>query len=81
MKTGAAISGGAHLAFLAIAFFGITVTKFKADEDGVSVELDYVGVLATDLPNGKKAGETLRLTGRSHFVFRDGKIVRLTDYS
>ena len=58
-----------------------TVTKFESEGNGASVEVDYTGVLAVDLPNGMKVGETLQLKGRSQFVFRDGKIYRLTDYS
>ncbi|NJL36698.1 MAG: nuclear transport factor 2 family protein [Leptolyngbyaceae cyanobacterium RM2_2_4] len=58
-----------------------TVTKFNLDGDGASLEIEYVGVLATNLPNGMKLGETLQLTGRSELDFRDGKIYRLTDYS
>jgi ketosteroid isomerase-like protein len=58
-----------------------TVTKFNLDGDGASLEIDYVGVLAANLPNGMKAGETLQLTGRSEFDFRDGKIYRITDHS
>jgi hypothetical protein len=37
--------------------------------------------LASDLPNGMKAGETLRLNGRSEFTFCDGKIYRIKDVS
>ena len=40
-----------------------------------------MGVLAGDLPNGMKAGEVLRLKGRSVFGFQEGKIYRLTDTS
>jgi ketosteroid isomerase-like protein len=58
-----------------------TITKFESDGCGASIEVDYVAVLVADLPNGMKAGETLHLTGRSVFEFRDGKIYRLTDYS
>jgi ketosteroid isomerase-like protein len=58
-----------------------TVTRFDLDGDGASLEIDYVGVLAANLPNGMKVGETLQLAGCSEFDFRDGKIYRLTDYS
>lgn len=58
-----------------------TVTNFEASGDEASIDIDYTAVLATDLPNGMKAGETLQLAGRSDFVFRDRKIYRLTDYS
>ena len=43
--------------------------------------MDYQGVLAKDLGPGLAAGDTLRLTGRSAFAFRDGLIVDLLDES
>ena len=30
----------------------------------MTVEIDYEGVLKMDIPNGSKAGETLRLKGK-----------------
>ena len=58
-----------------------TMTAFEASGNEAVIEVDYSAVLATDLPGGMKAGETLQLTGRSEFVFRSGTIYRLTDYS
>jgi ketosteroid isomerase-like protein len=58
-----------------------TVRAFESDGDKAVVEVGYEAVLAVDLPNGMKAGETLRLDGRSEFVFRDGRIYQLADYS
>ncbi len=58
-----------------------TVKKFESSGDRAVVEVAYEAVLAADLPNGMKAGATIGLDGRSEFVFRDGKIYRLTDYS
>jgi ketosteroid isomerase-like protein len=58
-----------------------TITKFRTEDDLVFMDVEYEGVLASDLPNGMNAGETLRLNGRSEFTFRDGKIYRLTDTS
>lgn len=58
-----------------------SITRFRASDEGASVEVDYTAVLAEDLPNGMKSGETLRLTGRSNFTFKDGKISKLVDYS
>lgn len=58
-----------------------TVRTFESHEDKAVIEVVYEAVLASDLPNGMKAGETLRLDGRSEFVFRDGKIHQLADYS
>jgi ketosteroid isomerase-like protein len=48
-------------------------------EPGMAVEIDYRAVLASDLPNGMKAGDTIELTGRSEFRFRDGRIVSIVD--
>lgn len=58
-----------------------TPTKFEAEGEGVSVDIDFTGTLATDIPDGMKAGDELHVSGRSEFVFRDEKIYRLTDYS
>lgn len=58
-----------------------TITSFEMKDDQAFIGVDYEGVLASDLPNGMKAGETLRLNGRSEFAFRDGKIYRITDIS
>ena len=57
-----------------------TATKFEAEGEVVSVDIDFTGTLATDIPDGMRAGDELRVTGRSEFVFRDEKIYRLTDY-
>lgn len=57
------------------------ITGFRADGDTAAVDIRYEGTLASDLPNGMKAGETLRLEGRSEFGFQDGRIDRITDYS
>lgn len=56
-----------------------TITSFEAKDDQAFIGVDYEGVLSADLPNGMKVGETLRLTGRSEFAFRDRKIYRIMD--
>jgi hypothetical protein len=45
------------------------------------VEIDYKGILASDLPNGRNAGEKLELKGKSVFQIKDNKIIVLEDYS
>jgi ketosteroid isomerase-like protein len=55
--------------------------QFWTKDDQAFIVLDYEGVLATDLPDGLHAGETVRLKGRSEFTFRDGQISRITDIS
>lgn len=57
------------------------ITAFHHDDDAVNVDVDYEGVLRVDIPGGPRAGESLRLAGKSVFRFRDGLIHALTDYS
>ena len=58
-----------------------TITAYHHHGETVSVEIDYEGVLREDIPNGLKAGEIVKLKGKSDFQFRDGLIHSLTDYS
>lgn len=58
-----------------------TITDWEFSGDTVTIEIEYEGQLAIDLPNGFRAGETLRLTGQSVFVFEGDQIVALTDKS
>jgi ketosteroid isomerase-like protein len=58
-----------------------TATAFAIEDDRATVEVMYEGVPSADLPNGMKAGEVVRLQGRTHFEFRDGKISRIVDHS
>jgi ketosteroid isomerase-like protein len=57
------------------------ILTFWSNADQASIAVTFEGVLASDLPNGMKAGETLRLNGRSEFTFCDGKIYRIKDVS
>ncbi|WP_425420584.1 nuclear transport factor 2 family protein [Phaeodactylibacter xiamenensis] len=58
-----------------------TITAWEFTGDTVTIEIDYEGQLAVDLPNGLRAGDTLRLSGQSVFVFEGDRIVALTDKS
>ena len=58
-----------------------TILKFQSNADEASIEVAYEGVLASDLPNGMEAGETLHLNGQSVFTFRDGMNYRIKDVS
>ncbi|MEL6781952.1 MAG: nuclear transport factor 2 family protein [Pseudomonadota bacterium] len=46
-----------------------------------SAEIEFEGKAAVDLPNGVRAGETIRLKGASFFEFKGGKLSRIADYS
>jgi ketosteroid isomerase-like protein len=56
-------------------------TNLKFTGSIATTDIAYEGILAVDLPNAMKAGEVLRLNGRSEFEFKDGKIYRITDFS
>jgi len=58
-----------------------TITAYKFEQESVTVDIDYQGVLRVDLPDGPKAGQTLKLKGKSIFRFRDELIHELIDYS
>lgn len=57
------------------------ITSIKHDNDKTEIEIDYSATLASDFPNGLKKGERLELKGKSVFVFKDSKIIQLTDIS
>lgn len=58
-----------------------TIRSYAATADGARVGIDYEGVLAADLGPGLRAGDTLRLAGRSTFAIADGRIARIVDES
>jgi ketosteroid isomerase-like protein len=58
-----------------------TIRDYRSDEDGATIEIDYEGVLAEELSPELRSGDTLRLSGRSTFEFRDGRIARIVDES
>lgn len=57
------------------------ISSWNFQDEIVSVDIEYVGILAIELPNGMKPGDTLKLKGKSTFVFSDNKIVKITDES
>jgi ketosteroid isomerase-like protein len=77
----AAFRVAAEQAKVAFASRRQTITEYRHEGDAVDVRVAYVGVLAHDLPNGWKAGEEIRLQGRSRFTFADGRIHTLADYA
>jgi len=58
-----------------------TVKTIRIEGDSAFVEIEFKGVLAQDLPNGLKAGETLALKGTSEFVFTNGFMSSIVDKS
>jgi hypothetical protein len=58
-----------------------TITAITFANQQAEVNIDYQGVLAIDLPNGLKSGDTLTLQGKSIFRFTDNLISYLEDIS
>jgi hypothetical protein len=57
------------------------MSNFQAMGNQAFIDVDYIGVIAADPPNGMKEGTTLRIKGKTEFGFRDGKIYKITDIS
>jgi hypothetical protein len=57
------------------------ITDIQFGTDSAKVSIDYTGVLAVDLSEQMKAGDTLQLQGISIFYFEGDKIVRIVDES
>ncbi|WP_343485662.1 nuclear transport factor 2 family protein [Allomuricauda sp. d1] len=58
-----------------------TIETWNFSEPKITIEIDYKAILAIDLPNGLKKGDTLKLKGKSEFEFENGKIKTITDKS
>lgn len=58
-----------------------TIKSFKDVDNGTEIEIDYHAVLGIDFPNGLKKGQALNLSGKSVFMFEQGKVIKLTDIS
>jgi ketosteroid isomerase-like protein len=56
------------------------VTTCKFEGDRAEVDIDFEGVFALEIPGWPKAGETIKLKGKSIFTFKDGLIASLYDY-
>lgn len=58
-----------------------TIREIKISGNMAEIELDYEATLAVDLPNGMRAGDVLKLQGKSVFHIKDGKLIVIEDYS
>ena len=58
-----------------------TIERWEFNGSKVLIDIDYKAILALDLPNGLKTGDTLKLKGTSEFEFENGKIKSITDKS
>lgn len=58
-----------------------TIDSWRFNDQKVIVDIDYEAVLAIDLPNGMKSGDTLKLKGQSEFLFKGDRIIEIKDKS
>ncbi len=57
------------------------IEKISFDGEACEVSINYRGKFAADLPNGIKAGDEIKLDGKSIFYFTDSKISEIQDIS
>ncbi len=57
------------------------IASIKHMDNKTEIEIEYAAFIGMDLPNGLKKGQKLELKGKSIFVFKDNRIVKLTDIS
>jgi len=57
------------------------ITDWSFDGDQVTIDIDYEGELAIDLPNGLEAGDQLSMQGQTEFFFQNGQVILLRDRS
>lgn len=57
------------------------VVNLVIGQGKAAAEIEFEGKAAVDLPNGTKAGETVKVRGASFFEFRGNLLCRIADYS
>lgn len=57
------------------------IEKMIFSEDVCEIDIAYRAKLAADLPNGLKAGDEIKLRGKSIFRFAGGRIYEIHDIS
>lgn len=57
------------------------ISEQKIEKDISENKIFFKAVLARDIPDGPKAGETIEIEGKSIFKFKDDKIILIEDIS
>ena len=58
-----------------------TIKSVAHQSEETEIHIEYLAIVAVDLPNGLQKGDELRLQGKSVFKFLGDKISKLTDIS
>lgn len=59
----------------------MTIIDQIIEGDVVENKINFKAILAVDIPDGPKAGELVKLKGRSFFKFKNDKIISIEDIS
>lgn len=57
------------------------ITHQMIDGDTVENKIVFKAILAVDIPDGPKAGDVVKIKGKSIFKFKNGKIISIEDIS
>jgi steroid delta-isomerase-like uncharacterized protein len=76
-----AMANVAELSGNAFSYRRQKVVSFVDGGDKAAAEIEFEGKAAVDLPNGVKAGESVKLRGATFFEIRTGLLARIADYS
>lgn len=59
----------------------ITLKEITFDDEVMDIKLNFMGILAVDVPEGPSKGEKVEMEGRSVLKFKEDKIVYIEDIS
>ncbi|MCK9150683.1 nuclear transport factor 2 family protein [Methanobacterium alcaliphilum] len=59
----------------------ITLKEITFEDEVMDVKLNFMGILAVDIPEGPSKGEKVEMDGRSILKFKDEKIIYIEDIS
>jgi ketosteroid isomerase-like protein len=59
----------------------LKIDGIEFDEDVADIKINFMGILAVDVPEGPSKGEKVELKGRTVLKFQDGKISSIEDIS
>lgn len=57
----------------------IMVKSFTFEDEFLDVKLDFMGILAVDVPEDHKKGDKIEMEGRSRLKFSSDKIISIED--
>lgn len=77
----AAMGQVAELSCNAFSYRRQRLVNLVLSDGRAAAEVEFEGKAAVDLPNGVRAGETMKLRGASFFEMRGALLSRIADYS